>query len=138
MIRPHPPSVFNNYVRSELGYKSDTRYTIFAFQDEAAFRKWDWGSAIDGFPDTASALRQAITKNKYLKVLVMQGDYDLATPFFAAEYSMNHLNLSPEYRKNISFATYGAGHMVYVDTESLAKFKHDLVSFIDQALPGGQ
>jgi carboxypeptidase C (cathepsin A) len=135
-----PPytSVFNNYVRSELGYKSDMPYTVFAFQDRAAFSKWDWGSAIDGFPDTATALREAITKNKYLKVLVMQGDYDLATPFYAAEYSMDHLNLSPEYRKNLSFATYGAGHMVYVDTESLAKFKHDLVTFIDQTLPGGQ
>jgi carboxypeptidase C (cathepsin A) len=137
-IGPPYTSVFNNYVRTELGYKSDMPYKVFAFQDEGAFRKWDWGSAIDGFPDTASALRQAITKNKYLKVLVMQGDYDLATPFYAAQYSMDHLNLSPEYRKNLSFTTYAAGHMVYVDTDSLAKFKRDLASFIDQAMPGGQ
>jgi carboxypeptidase C (cathepsin A) len=137
-ILPPYTAVFNNYVRTELGYKTDMPYNVFAFQDEGAFRRWDWGSGIEGFPDTASALREAITKNKYLKVLVMQGDYDLATPFFAAEYTMDHLNLLPEYRKNISFATYPAGHMVYVDTESLAKFKHDLASFIDQAMLSGQ
>ena len=137
-IVPPYTSVFNNYVRGELGYKSDMPYNVFAFQTDADFRKWEWGSAIEGFPDTASALRQAITKNKYLKVLVMQGYYDLATPFYAAEYSMDHLDLSPEYRKNLSFATYDAGHMVYVDTESLAKFKRDLASFIDKSLPSGQ
>jgi carboxypeptidase C (cathepsin A) len=135
-IVPPYTSVFNNYVRSELGYKSDMPYNVFAFQTDADFRKWEWGSAIEGFPDTASALRRAITKNKYLKVLVMQGYYDLATPFYAAEYSMDHLDLSPEYRKNLSFATYDAGHMVYVDTDSLAKFKRDLASFIDKSLPG--
>ena len=137
-IVPPYTSVFNNYVRGELGYKSDMPYNVFAFQTDADFRKWEWGSAIEGFPDTASALRQAITKNKYLKVLVMQGYYDLATPFYAAEYSMDHLDLSPEYRKNLSFSTYDAGHMVYVDTDSLAKFKRDLASFIDKSLPSGQ
>ena len=44
-------------------------------------------------------------KNPYLKVLVMEGFYDLATPFYAADYTIDHLNLPPQYRKNISFAT---------------------------------
>ncbi len=130
-ILPPYTSVFNNYVRTELGYKSDTPYRVFAFQEGSGFSRWDWGSAIEGFPDTATALRQALVKNPYLKVLVMEGYYDLATPFYAADYTFDHLDLLPPYRKNISFATYDAGHMVYVNTQSLAKFKSDVAGFID-------
>jgi carboxypeptidase C (cathepsin A) len=134
-ILPPYTMVFNNYVRTELGYKTDLPYNVFAFQTEEEFSKWQWGSADHGFPDTASALRQALTKNPYLKVLVMEGYYDLATPYYAADYTMNHLGLTPEYRKNISFATYESGHMVYIATDSLAKFKRDLSSFIDKSMP---
>jgi carboxypeptidase C (cathepsin A) len=137
-ILPPYTSVFNNYVRTELGYKSDTPYKVFAFQSEAEFSSWQWGSAAEGFPDTAAALRGAMTKNSYLKVLVMEGYYDLATPYFAANFTMDHLDLGANYRNNISFATYNAGHMVYVDNDSLAKFKRDLSSFIDKTLPVAQ
>jgi carboxypeptidase C (cathepsin A) len=51
---------------------------------------------------------------------------------------MDHLELSPTYRANISYATYNAGHMVYVDTDSLAKFKRDLASFVDKTVPRNQ
>ena len=44
----------------------------------------------------------------------MEGYYDLATPYFAANYTIDHLDLPPRYRSNISFATYEAGHMVYL------------------------
>ncbi len=135
-ILPPYTSVFNNYVRTELGYKSDMPYRVFAFQEGSGFARWDWGSAIEGFPDTASALREALTKNPYLKVLVMEGYYDLATPFYAANYTFDHLDLLPDYRKNISFATYDAGHMVYVNTQSLAKFKSDVANFIDKTAAG--
>jgi carboxypeptidase C (cathepsin A) len=133
-ILPPYTSVFNNYVRTELGYKTDMAYKVFAYQDPA-FNKWEWGSAIEGFPDTAAALRAALVKNPYLKVLVMEGYYDLATPFYAADYSMDHLNLAPAYRKNISFATYDSGHMVYVDSNMHAKMKSDQVNFMEKSLP---
>ena len=98
-------SVFNNYVRTELGYKTDMPYQVFPSDQNFFENSWNWGSGIAGFPDTATALRQAIVKNPYLKVLVMEGFYDLATPFYAADYTVDHLNLGPQYRKNISFAT---------------------------------
>ncbi len=128
-IVPPYTSVFNNYLRTELDYKVDMPYKVFAF-DEPAFQKWDWGEAVRGFPNTAPGLRAALVKNPYLKVLVMEGYYDLATPYAAANYSIDHLNLTPEYRKNISFATYEAGHMVYVDDRSHAKMTKDLAEFI--------
>src|SRR5581483_1498127 len=130
--RPPFTAVFNNYVRTELGYKTDMPYFVFA--QEAGFGKWDWGSAIQGFPDTATALREAIVKDPYLKVLVMEGYYDLATPYYAANYTMDHLDLTSKYRSNISYATYDSGHMVYLATSSLKKMKTDLVDFIDKTM----
>jgi carboxypeptidase C (cathepsin A) len=115
-----------------LNYKTDEPYWTSA-QQSGNFH-WSW-SGVEGFgggyPDTATALRQAIVKDPFLKVLVMEGYYDLATPFVAADYTMDHLDLTPQYHKNISFATYESGHMVYLDQAAHAKMKKDFADFID-------
>jgi carboxypeptidase C (cathepsin A) len=126
-------AAFNNYLRNELGYKVDMTYFLFA-REQSFGEKWDWGSGIEGFPDTASALRQAMVRNPFLKVLVMEGYYDLATPYYAANYTFDHMDLPAKYRGQISFATYDAGHMVYLPVDSLKKMKSDESGFIDKAL----
>jgi carboxypeptidase C (cathepsin A) len=125
-------TVFNNYVRTELGYKTDMPYHVFA--RDTGFEKWDWGSAGEGFPDTASALRRALVRNPFLKVLVMEGYYDLATPYYAANFTIDHLDLPPKYRGQVSYATYEAGHMVYLPTESLKKMRSDEGVFMDKSM----
>jgi carboxypeptidase C (cathepsin A) len=132
-ILPPYTSAFNNYLRTELNYKSDMPYKVFAY-DDGGFRSWEWGSAVEGFPSTAGGLRSAMIKNPYMKILVMQGYYDLATPFTAANWTMDHLDLDAQYRQNVSYATYNAGHMVYIDRAEHDKMKKDLVDFMEKCL----
>lgn len=134
-----PPftAMFNNYVRNDLGYKTDMPYYVFAMGG-GLWRQWEWGSAARGFPDTATALRAAMVKDPYLKVMVLEGYYDLATPYYAANYVIDHLNLPANFRKNISVETYDSGHMVYVNQQALAKLKQDVARFMDASIPGGQ
>jgi carboxypeptidase C (cathepsin A) len=72
-----------------------------------------------------------MVKNPYLKVLIMQGYYDLATPYFAVNDNMNHMDLPEQYRKNISYAQYEAGHMVYLRQSELQKMKQDYANFVN-------
>ena len=71
-----------------------------------------------------------MTQNPFLRVFVGKGYYDLATPFFAAEYTFDHLGLDPTLRSHLSGGFYEAGHMMYVHPASLVKLKQDLAQFI--------
>jgi len=65
-----------------------------------------------------------------MRVWISNGYYDLATPFFASEYTVAQMNLAPELRKNVSFTYYPSGHMMYIHMPSLVQFKKDFASFI--------
>jgi len=133
-----PPftSVFYDYVRRELNYKVDMPYYVSGQQ--SGFFQWSFsappGTRGGGNPfemETSTPLREAIVKDRYLKILNMEGYYDLATPYLAAWYTFDHLDLPPEFRKNISHAQYESGHMVYLDSKAHAKMKQDFANFID-------
>ncbi|MBE9041457.1 hypothetical protein IQ235_11760 [Oscillatoriales cyanobacterium LEGE 11467] len=70
-----------------------------------------------------------MAKNPFMKVFVAQGYYDLATPHFATEYMISHMNIDSELRQKVKISTYEAGHMFYLDVESLAAFKQDIAKF---------
>ena len=125
-------AAMNNYAETELNYKSQIPYIIWDF--EGVNRAWDWGSGIAGYPQTATQLQSAMAKNKYLKVLVMEGEYDLATPFYASAYTFQHLRLLSQQRRNISFANFKGGHMVYNDAEALSEMKKILDNWYKEAL----
>jgi carboxypeptidase C (cathepsin A) len=71
-----------------------------------------------------------MTQNPFLRVYVAKGYYDLATPFFAADYTFDHLGLDPSLRGHLTGGYYEAGHMMYVHLPSLAKLKQDLKAFM--------
>ncbi len=129
-IRPPYTSAFNDYVRRELGFRSDVEYYILG---GGITTPWNWNVS-NGYADTSIPMKDAMAKNPYMKIWFAQGYYDMATPFFAAEYTVSAMNLDPTLRRNISFDYYEAGHMMYIDVTSLKKLKTDAAVFIANAL----
>ena len=127
-ITPPYTATFNDYVRSSLGIETDLTYETLSMKVN---QDWEWEK---GTPtNTGEALRAAMAKNPYMKVFVGQGYYDLATPHFATQYMISHMNVDPALRHNVQMAYYEAGHMFYLDLESLAAFRSDVGEFIKSA-----
>jgi carboxypeptidase C (cathepsin A) len=115
-------AMFQDYVRRDLKWNTEGYYTV-----TANVRPWDQGQP----GAVAEALRSAMTEQTYLKLLVVCGYYDLATPFNGIEQTVSHMNLEPAVRKNVSFTYYEAGHMMYIDKKAREKLHKDVDLFID-------
>ena len=128
-IRPPYTATFNDYVRRDLKFSSDVEYYILG---GGITSPWNWNTPT-GWADTTQALSSAMRKNPYMKVFLASGYYDMATPYFAAEYTLSSMSLDPTLRKNISTAYYESGHMMYIEKNSLRKLKSDISAFIKNA-----
>jgi carboxypeptidase C (cathepsin A) len=128
-------ATFNSYVREELKFGQQKTYHAMA----DVFRDWNWkhrtgnGFGFPGAPNVEGDLVEALLTNPHLQVQVENGIYDLATPFFATEYTMDHLGLSEKLQANIHLNYYGAGHMMYVREEDRVNLKTNVANFIAQA-----
>jgi carboxypeptidase C (cathepsin A) len=126
-------AAFLDYMHRDLNFGHGQTYVMQA----AAGDTWDFRHEIEGgwmtqpVVNTGVDLAHAMGFNPNLRVLVLQGIYDLATPFFATEYMVSHLNLRKDLRTHIEVKYYDAGHMMYIHEPSLKKFKHDVAVFID-------
>lgn len=130
-IRPPYTAMFNQYARAELGYQTDAIYYVLG----GGILPWDYGVQNQNqFVNVSDSLRSAFAKNPHMKVFVGCGYYDMATPYFAAEYTFSHMGLHPSVRKNVVFQYYNAGHMFYIDVPSHKKLKSDIAQFIKSAL----
>ncbi len=125
-LMPPYTAAFSQYVRQSLGYETDLRYEIFG----GIKKPWDWGSAGDGHPDTSEALRAALAKNPHMKVYIASGFYDLATPYFATEYTLAHLGLDPSLRANVRTSEFEGGHMMYTHVPSLVRLRDEVAEFV--------
>jgi len=122
-------AALNQYVRAELKYESDLPYEILTG------RVYPWNfEATNEYLNVAETLRQALNVNRDLRVFVANGYYDLATPYFATDYTFNHMGLEPPVNQHISMGYYQAGHMMYISKTEITKLKADLSHFIDLAI----
>ncbi|HSG08804.1 MAG TPA: hypothetical protein VLA36_10635 [Longimicrobiales bacterium] len=128
---------WNTYLRTELGYDGEREYV-----PSGNVRPWNWdrgagsGFGFAGVPNVGPDLARAIRANPKLEVLLVNGIYDLATPYFAAVWTMDHLGLPADLRDNISRADFEAGHMMYVHEPVLPQWKRTLDAFIDRTSGG--
>src|SRR6516162_4117016 len=124
-------AAWNQYVRTDLKFESDLPYEVLT----GRVNPWSYDDFQNSYVNVAETLREAMTQNAALKVFVGAGYYDLATPFFTAEYTVAHMGLDPKLRDHISIAYYEAGHMMYTQLRSLQKARQDLGKFMSACLP---
>jgi carboxypeptidase C (cathepsin A) len=129
-------AAFLNYYHQELKFGEGKNYVITNF---GIGREWDWKHRVPGAQfgfagptNTGVDLGRAMVYDRNLRVLVLNGLYDLATPFAATEYMMSHLGVPAEIQKHVEMKYYEAGHMMYIHEPSLKEFKADVAAFIDR------
>jgi carboxypeptidase C (cathepsin A) len=128
-------AAFNDYVRKQLKFGQGQTYRLFADIDH-----WDMahkapgvqGEALQSSTNVMPDLAMAMKTNPNLKVFLNGGYYDLATPYFAADYEMHHLPIPAALENNISYAWYPSGHMVYAHEDSLKQLHDNVARFIGE------
>lgn len=126
-------AALNHYVREDLGFRSELPYEILT--DRVG--PWNYAPWNNQYLNVAEDLRKAMARNPALRVFVANGYYDLATPYFATEYTFDHLGFEPGYRQRVSMGYYEAGHMMYIRRADREKLKSDLAGFIRAVAEAG-
>ncbi len=126
-------AAFNDYSRRQLKFGDGLTYlpelgpviNSWEFKHKAPGSPGD-STGVNVMPDLATAMKF----NPRLKVMLNGGYFDLATPYFEGRYEMNHLPLPANLMKNIEYAWYMSGHMVYVHEDSLKQLHEKVAAFI--------
>ena len=133
-ISPAYIAGFLDYFYGSLKVNKETTYSITAGRREGF--KWDWEHEGNKRWGTQAAINtgidmaEALSRDPNMKVLILNGIYDIATVFYGVEHSINHLGLKKEIKDNIEMKYYEAGHMMYTHQPSLIQFKKDVSEFI--------
>ncbi|MFT5142964.1 MAG: carboxypeptidase C (cathepsin A) [Rhodothermales bacterium] len=130
-------AAINRYLREDLGFETSEMYRV-----SGGTRNWNWsreggGGGWLGATYVAGDLEQAMIQNPSLKVQFENGYYDLATPFYASEWTTDHMILPDEIRANIKHNFYEAGHMMYVVDDELMRLKRNIAELVISAAPSG-
>ena len=123
-------SAMNDYARRELKYENDLSYEILT----GRVQPWSYANVENEYLNVAETLKRAMTKNTFLKLWIANGYYDLATPYFATDYTVKHMGLDPAVRGNVTLTYYEAGHMMYIHMDSLKKLRADYLNYMDATL----
>lgn len=118
-------ALFQDYVKNELKWESDLHYPT-----SGNVRPWNWDEFTNSYMDMTEALRSAMSHNRFLKILVNIGYYDMATVMGGTEYNFAHLGYDPTFVDRVSFTYYEAGHMIYIRPSEHKKLKDDIARFI--------
>ena len=127
-------AAFNEYVRSELDFETQRPYRVL---NPTTSRKWRWET--DGHFQrigAANDLKEAMSLNPNLKVLIAHGAYDMVTPYLASKYVVRHMALDPSIASNVTFKVYDGGHMPYTHAAVRAALHQDTRTFFHDALKG--
>ncbi len=130
-------AAFQSYLKDELKFGAGRTYRV---GNDEVFKHWKFEHKSPGMPfpmpmvNTGPDLAHALGANPNLKVLVLQGTFDLATPFLATEYTFSHLGIEPSERDRIEIRYFPAGHMMYIEPGSLPNFKSAIADFMTRSI----
>ena len=134
-------AAINDYLFRDIGYKTPLTYRPNNYGEvfgDGGPDSWSFqhksSAGRQQIADTSVDLADAMRQNPRMKVLSVNGLYDLATPFHGAEYEFEHLSLEPQIAANIRYTYYPAGHMMYIDPPSARQLKADLAAFYAGAM----
>ena len=130
-------ALLNEYNHDELKFGADENYN----NTSNGFGGWNWtrggrggrGGGFPGAPNVSGDLAQAMITNPHLLVEVENGYYDMATPFFATEFTMDHLELPDALKDHVQNKYYESGHMIYLNDPSRVKLHNNIAAFVDKA-----
>jgi len=117
-------AAMNSYARSELKFEDDLPYELIA-----GVQPWNYGVR-NTYANAAEKLAAVMNQEPYLKILVVGGRCDLVCPIDTMRQSIEHMSIASEQRKNIFYAEYDAGHMMYINLPDLKKLQADVEKFL--------
>jgi len=119
-------TAYEAYLRNELTFNGNSNGIFYLS-----------GGGVGTFTSTGNddaSLAGAFARNPNLRLFVGVNYFDLNAPFYATEFTLAHLNVSPEVRAhNITVSHFEAGQMTYVDNQALVKLQGELARFVNDA-----
>jgi carboxypeptidase C (cathepsin A) len=129
-------AAFNGYVREDLKFGQDKTYKVLPNEPS---QNWDWkhnsvgGNFFPGAPTVEGDLIRELIDNPRLQIEVENGYFDMATPFFATEYTMDHALLPLNVQDRVHLQYYKSGHMIYLHDDDRVRLRSNIGSFVDSA-----
>jgi carboxypeptidase C (cathepsin A) len=122
-------ALFLDYAKNELKWESELPYPT-----SANVRPWQYEE--NRYLNLVDSLRAAMARNPYLNVMVVNGYYDMATPFAGTEYTFDHVGYEKTYADRISLKYYEGGHMMYIRPNMLKAVHGDISAFVKRTQGG--
>ncbi|SDS83683.1 S10 family peptidase [Microlunatus soli] len=120
-------AAFQHYLYSDLGVRDSSQFHVFG---KGVIEKWSYKEFENAPVYVIDKLSRAMRQNPHLAVHFGYGYYDGATPYYAAEDSVAHLQIPASLRDNLEHHYYEAGHMMYVHEESRLQQSQQLADFV--------
>ncbi len=122
-------NAISDYLRRDLKFETDLHYEVLT-----NVQPWDYTNVQNTYLNVGENLKRAMVRNAFMKVWVANGYYDLATPYYATDWTFRHMHLPKAVRGNVTMTYYEGGHMMYTHVPSQKKLKEDFARWIDTVL----
>ncbi|MGA7264722.1 MAG: septum formation initiator, partial [Stellaceae bacterium] len=128
-------TAFNTYLAEALGVHTDQPYRVLPHD---VSQQWNWdGERQHGTEGLAmSSLEAALLEHPATKVLIVNGRYDLVTPYLSSRWLVDQLEIPAATRSAIQLRVYDGGHMVYMRPASRSLLAHDAAELYGAGQPG--